>query len=240
LTEYNKTQPRNRLLSKLPTEDLRTLMSRMELVELDIRDPAYEANEHIEFCFFPESGVISIVAPLNDGWEVEVATVGNEGMVGVPLVLHARSTPTKAYCQIPGWAWRIAADDFRNFLSSNTHFSVVMHRYAQMLFDSVAQTSACNRLHTIEQRCARWLLLLHDRAENSDAFLLTQEFLAQMLGVRRTGVNLAAGALQKANLITYRRGKITILNRAGLEAISCECYCIVHRAFQALEAEISV
>lgn len=207
----------------------------MELIDIAVRTPIYGANEPLEYAYFPESGVISIVIPMQNGSDVEVATIGNEGLVGLPLVFQASMSTTKAFCQVPGQAWRIKAKDFTDYLAQNPNFNRCTLRYAQSVFDWIAQTSACNNLHSIEARCARWLLTLHDRTTNyNDTFPLTQEFLAQMLGVQRSSVNLAAGILQKANLITYVRGKITILNRKGLEDLSCECYGAIKRAAIAL------
>lgn len=213
------------------------IMANMELVEMKIRDVVYEPNSPIEYAYFPESGVISIVTPLQDGSAVEAVTVGREGFVGLPIVLQATLSSTRAFCQIPAKAWRIKSEDLSRHIADSPYLSRLLLRYAQTVFDLVAQTAACNRLHTIEERCARWLLILHDRTKGEDdSFTITQEFLAQMLGVRRGGVNLAAGILQKADTIIYVRGKITILNRQALEGISCECYSVVRHALAALEA----
>lgn len=234
-------QPANRILRKLQPDDIQSMLPLMELVELDIKASIYEPNHPIEYAYFPESGVISIVTPLEDGSSVEVAVIGNEGMVGLPVILQANSSPTRAFCQVSGKSWRIKAECLKQQMDRSANFTRLMLRYTQTVFDLIAQTSACNRLHTIEERCARWLLLLHDRASNgSDTFFLTQEFLAQMLGVRRSGVNLAAGMLQKANLINYVRGKITILDRTGLEEACCECYGVVCKALDALDERESV
>jgi len=230
-----KARPKNRLLTKLPEPQLAAVMATAELIEMKIFDGIIEAQADIEHAYFPESGVISLVTPLKDGSAVEATTVGNEGMVGLPLILGAPQTLTKAFCQVPGYAWRLRADDFRQYLKNDPLFGITMLRYTQTVIDLIAQTSACNRLHTIEQRCSRWLLLVHDRSEG-DSFQLTQESLAQMLGVQRTGVNIAAGALQKANLIAYARGKITICNRAGLENLACECYSVVRNAISRFDA----
>ena len=227
----------NGILKKLSPDIKNLVLERAELVELQIREVAYESNEPIENAYFPESGVISIVTPMSDGVLVEAATVGDEGMVGIPLILRARKSSTRAFCQIPGTAWRISADHFQYCLRS-AEFTVLLLRYTQTFLDVLAQTSACNRLHSIEERCARWLLRLHDRVgeTNDDIIPITQEFLAQMLGVRRTGVNLAAGILQRAGFITYVRGKITILDREGLEEVACECYRVARESFEALDS----
>ncbi len=227
----SSSQPANRILRRLETSEQQSLLSCMELVEIAIRSSIYEVNQPLKYAYFPESGVISIVTPMQNGSEVEVATIGNEGFVGLPLLFQAGASTTRAFCQVPGKAWRISAKDFYHHLESSTNLNRITLRYAQSVFDWISQTSACNSLHTIEERCARWLLTLHDRTTNyHDTFPLTQEFLAQMLGVQRSSVNLTAASLQKANLITYVRGKVTILDRKGLEAVSCECYQVIRRA----------
>jgi len=235
MTPPNKATPGNRLLQKLRPTQLSVIMSTMELVELKGHDMIVHCDKPIDYAYFPESGVISIVTPMEDGTAVEAATIGNEGMVGVPLILGAPFSLTKAFCQVPGYAWRMPAADFKRHLASDKHFFSIMLLYTQTVFDLVAQTSACNRLHTIEQRCARWLLLLHDRSDEN-TFQITQEFLAQMLGVQRSGVNLAAGALQKRGMIKYVRGKMTVLDRDGLDGLSCECYRVVRKAFDKIDA----
>lgn len=203
----------------------------MELVEFEIREPLYEPNTPIETAYFPDSGCMSLITKLKDGTGVEAMTVGREGMVGLPLILGVETSPTHAICQVPGHAWCIAAADLLNFIEINANFFLLLRQYAQTVFDSMAQSAACNRLHTIEERCARWLLLTHDRME-SDTFQLTQEFLATMLGVHRPGVSLVAKTLQNAALIDYKHGKITILDREGLEQVCCECYSAVRDGFK--------
>jgi len=204
-------------------------MSCMDLHDLDIRAVLYLPNTTIETAYFPESGVMSIVTPFDDGPSVEALTVGFEGFIGLPLILSADSTLTKAFCQVPGRVWAISADNLLKNIAGSPRLSLLLRRYAQTVFDTMAQNAACNRLHTIEQRCARWLLLTHDRIE-SDTFSLTQEFLAIMLGVRRPGVNLVAKMLQTSGLIAYKHGKITILDRDGLEKVCCECYKTVRNS----------
>jgi CRP-like cAMP-binding protein len=200
----------------------------MELLEFDIKEPLYEPNEQIEHAYFPDSGLMSLVTLVHEGPSVEAATIGNEGFVGTPLILGATTTVTRAFCQVAGRAWRISAADLLRQVAANESLSVILLRYTQTLFDVMAQTTACNRLHSIEERCARWLLLTADRMD-SDKFMLTQEFLATMLGVRRAGVNEVAMTLQNTGLIVYKLGRITILNRDELKKVSCECYAIVHQ-----------
>ena len=170
---------------------------------------------------------------LKDGASVEMATVGLEGMVGLPVFLGTDTMPSRAFGQVAGDSLRITTAAFTAEVKRNGPLVRVLNRYTQALFNQVAQTTACNRVHLVEQRCARWLLQTHDRV-GSDRFSLTQEFLAQMLGVRRTGVSAAAGLLQKAGLIRYARGRITVLDRPGLESAACECYRVIKREFDRL------
>lgn len=190
----------------------------------------YEPNKPIETAYFPESGCMSIITKLRDGSTVEAITVGKEGMVGLPLFLGMKSTHTLAICQVPGKAWAIPAALFVEFIEQSTVMEKLLRLYTQTVLESMAQSTACNRLHTIEERCARWLLMTHDRME-STTFQLTQDFLATMLGVHRPGVSLVAKTLQSAGLIDYKHGKMTILDRTGLEQVCCECYeALRHRS----------
>ena len=168
-----------------------------------------------------------------NGDPAEVGTIGNEGMVGLPLVLEDERTLTAVYVQVPGMGLRIAASRFSKELARSASMRTVLHHYAHAFFNQVAQSAACNQFHSLEQGCARWLLMTHDRMD-SDAFTLTQEFLAMMLGVQRTGLSVAAGALQRAGLIDYTRGHVTVRSRRGLERRSCECYGTSRREFDRL------
>jgi CRP-like cAMP-binding protein len=168
-----------------------------------------------------------------NGQAAEVGTIGNEGVVGLPLLLGDDRAPTSVYVQVPGAGLRMKAAPFKKELTRSASMRTVMHRYAHAVFNQVAQSAACNQFHSLEQRCCRWLLMTHDRMQ-SDEFLLTQEFLAMMLGVQRTGVTVAAGALQRAGLIRYKRGNVTIIDRRGLMDRSCECYGISKTEFDRL------
>lgn len=225
--------PRNRILAALPPEDLERLRPRLEPVGLEVRQVLFEPNRPIEHVYFIESGAISLVSLVADGSAVETATVGNEGMVGLPVFLNAVSMAGQAFVQIPGAAYRLASADLREEVRRGSALAGLLGRYTQALFTLLAQMSACNRKHPVVERCARWLLLTHDRVGAND-FPLTHRFLSQMLGVRRATVTEAAGALQKAGLIDYGRGRVAILDRAGLEAASCECYAIVRAEFARL------
>jgi len=195
----------------------------------------YEPGGRVEAMYFPVNSVASILTTLSDGAGVEIATVGNEGMLGSPVVLGSDAMPAREFCQIqvPGTILRMDKQAFAEVLSQNDTFRGVIQLYVQALFTQIAQQVACNALHSVEERCSRWLLLTHDRV-HSDSFPLTQEFLAQMLGVRRASVTLAAGALQSAGLIRYRRGQMEIVDRQGLENVSCECYRVLRDEFDRL------
>ncbi len=223
----------NRLLESLPPDLRERLLPRLDRVQFAFKQIFYDVNQPITAVYFPISGVVSLVTITEDGGIVEVATVGNEGMVGIPLLLGAESTPGRAFVQVPGEGWRMEAAEFRAQLQRDDRLRDHLGRYTQSLFDQIAQSAACNRLHSINERCARWLLMTHDRV-GRDEFPLTQEFLAQMLGVRRASVNAAASFLQRAGFIRYSRGVITILDRAGLESASCECYRILRDEFERL------
>lgn len=228
------TQSRsNRLLELLDPKDFEMLRPHLEPVKFDYRMPLYEANEEIRFVYFPISGVASLVNTMIDGSAAEVGTVGNEGMVGLPIILGDSVAPTSAYIQVPGDGLRLTAVSLRTALERSSTTRAVMLRYAHALFNQVAQSAACNNFHNLQQRCCRWMLMTHDRVQ-SDEFMLTQEFLAMMLGVQRTSVNFAAGKLRRLKLLKYQRGHVTILDRKGLEKRSCECYDVSKREFDRL------
>jgi len=176
--------------------------------------------------------VFSLVIRMRDGGTVEVGTIGNEGFVGAPVFLGADKSPTTAFCQVPGDALRMA-DDFRKEVRRGGPFHDLVRRSTQAMVNQISQTVACNHLHSVQERMCRWLLMTHDRA-GGDEFFLTQEFLAQMLGVRRPSVTVVAGILQHAGLIRYRRGRMAVLDRKGLEEGACECYGVVRREFDRL------
>ena len=225
--------PRNRILASLPQAEYESLRPELELITLDIRDLVYDVGRLIDRVLFVETGVISIISIMADGSSVETATVGYEGMVGLPVYLDSDRSATQAFCQVPGKSLSIPADAFRRVVNERTMLRSTLNRYAQALFTQVAQASACNRLHPVRERCARWLLQTHDRV-GSDDFPLTHDFLSQMLGVRRATVTDAVGGLQKQGLIDYAYGRVRILDRAGLERASCECYAIVRSEYDRL------
>lgn len=223
----------NLLLLALPPAEQAIIKPELEHVPLALRQVLQEPEKPLRHLWFPRSGVASMMSMMADGSIVEVATVGREGMVGLSVVLGADRLAQLIFIQIPGEGYRISADRFRQLADRLPVFRALLLRYAASLVTQIAQGSACNRLHDIEARCARWLLMSHDRV-TGDRFLLTQEFLAQMLGVTRPSVSLAAGALQKAGLISYIRGEITILDRPRLEQAACECYRIITDEFRHL------
>lgn len=225
----------NRLLSLLQPADLERLGEHFEEVEVPFRQTLYKRDEPLGHAYFPHSGVFSVVKePEEDGGlVVEIATVGNEGMVGLPLVLGGESTPDTCFCQVAGRADRIPAGPFKEALRASPAMQRLLLRYTQALLNQVAQAAACNRMHPVEERCARWLLMTHDRV-GVDHFVLTQEFLGQMLGVRRPSVSVAASMLQKAGLIRYGRGLVVVTDRAGLEAAACGCYDTINSEYDRL------
>jgi CRP-like cAMP-binding protein len=226
----------NRLLRLLTLADYERLRPHLHPVVLDYRKPLYEVDTNIEFVWFIETGVASLVNTMENGDAAEVGTIGNEGMVGLPLLLGNHQAPTSVYVQVPGLGLRMRADLFASELARSVAMRAVMLHYAHAFFNQVAQSAACNRFHSLRQRCCRWLLMTHDRMD-ADDFLLTQEFLAMMLGVRRSGVSVAAGALRKRGLIRYSRGNLAIVDRTGLERESCECYGLSKREFDRLLTE---
>jgi CRP-like cAMP-binding protein len=223
----------NRLIMALPSGDRKRLLEALQPVSLTVGQSLYEAREPITFVYFPLSGVHSIVSRRTEGDAVEVAAVGNEGMVGIPVFLGGTSTPDEAFCQVPGDLLRMRAARFREEVHRSLALRSVMLRYTQAFIHQIAQHAACDRLHSIVQRCARWLLMTHDRV-GVDEFVLTQEALAQMLGVRRATVTIAAGMLQHAGLIRYTRGHITIVDLKKLERASCDCYRVIRREYTRL------
>jgi CRP-like cAMP-binding protein len=192
----------------------------------------YDPGEEIDFVYFPTTGCVSVLQVTGTG-TVEVGTIGFEGMVGMPLLFHGTSAPTRALVKIEGEGYRIATASFLRLITMSEPMYRILLRFALAFFNQVAQSVACNRLHSLEERCARWLLVTHDRVDG-DEFRLTQEFLSYMLGVHRPAVTLAAGALQKAGYIHYSRGKIVVSDRSGLEGASCACYQATHDDYATL------
>ena len=216
----------------MPRGEYDHLLPNLEKVSLPLRDILYEANGPIAHVFFPLSGVVSLVI-MDGGFTLEVGVIGNEGMVGTPVFLGADRSPTKAIVQIPGEALRMEVKVFQKEMSRDGPLYGLVQRYTQAMINQISQSTVCNHRHSVEKRMCRWLLMSHDRV-GADEFPLTQEFLAQMLGVRRPTVTAVAGILQKAGLITYHRGRMTVVDRKGLEAASCECYEVVAKELDRL------
>lgn len=229
----HRDQRTNRLLSLLSDDDYERLRPHLSQAALEYRKSLYEASRPIEHVYFPIDGVASLVITTAEGGSAEVGTIGNEGMVGLPVCLGDRHAPSSVYVQVPGTALTMDADIFRGELERSPTLKLTMLRYAHAFFNHVAQSAACTHLHRVEQRCCRWLLMTRDRMPSGD-FLLTHEFLGMMLGVRRTTVTDVMGALQKAGLIRYRRGRVTILDREALRQRACECYDISRQEFDRL------
>ena len=229
----HRTPRTNRLLSLLSDDDYERLRPHLSLVELDYRKSLYEASCPIQHVYFPVDGVASLVVSMADGAGTEVGTIGSEGMVGLPICLDEREALSSVYVQVPGTALKIDARLFRSEFDRSPTLNLIMLRYIHAFFNQVAQSAACAHLHRVEQRCCRWLLMTRDRMPSGD-FLLTHEFLGMMLGVRRTTVTDVMGTLQKAGLIRYRRGHVTVLDHEALRQRACECYEISKREFDRL------
>ncbi|WP_194715092.1 Crp/Fnr family transcriptional regulator [Noviherbaspirillum soli] len=223
----------NQLLAKLPDEEYQALLPLFDLVETPLKEVLYRQGEPISHVYFPCTSVHSCVVYMEDGAGVEVGTMGNEGFTGVEVLLDATLATETSVCQIAGTSLRMQIDDFREALGKSITLRKILRCSGQAYLSQVSQAVACNRLHNIEMRFARWLLVTHDRVRG-DAFHLTQEFLAAMLGVHRPSISVVAAAFQEAGMISYCRGHLTILDRPGLEASACECYGTVRRQFERL------
>src|SRR6202049_491586 len=218
----------NHLLASLPEAERAALMVHLRPVHLTVKTVLFDPGQVIGSVHFPIDGVVSLVTPLADGNIVEVATIGNEGIVGVPLVAGG-ALAVRAISQVGGRTLRMDAALFAAELERLGAFRRLVQRYIQALFGQISQAAACNRLHSNEERLSRWLLMSHDRV-GTDSFPITHEFLGQMLGSRRATVTLSAGLLQAAGLIRYHRGRVTIVDREGLEGVACECSAIIKTA----------
>jgi CRP-like cAMP-binding protein len=221
----------NRLLATLPRAEYLRLLPYLEPVPLPYQQILYDARQPIPYVWFVEHGVVSLVRAMKDGTLLEIAVIGCEGMVGLPVFMGTGSALVQALVQIPGVGLRMRATVFGREVMAGTPLHDLLRRYTQAYINQVVQEVVCNRLHSIAQRYARWLLMTHDRVD-SDQFALTQQFLAHMLGVRRASVGTVAGKFQRAGFIRYSRGVITIVDRPGLEAAACECYRIIEAEYE--------
>lgn len=223
----------NKLLAALSPKCYKRLLPSLELVDVPLGKILYQPKERIKHVYFPRRAVVSMVSIFEDGSMVEVGVVGREGVVGSFLLSGDDMSPHQAIVQIGDGAWRMSADLFKRELDTNGELSNLTRRYSQALFSQVAQTAACNRIHPLAQRLPRWLLLMQDRMQ-SQTLQLTHDFIATMLGARRAGVTVAASKLQRAGIISYSRGKVSIIEQEKLEAASCECHRIVQDEYNRL------
>jgi CRP-like cAMP-binding protein len=221
----------NRLLAMLPVEEYQSLQPCLELIDSPAKHTVGKRDQPIEFIYFPCTSVFSVLAVMQDGGAVEVGTIGNEGFVGIDALIGGNHALETTVCQVSGKSLRMPIAHFRQAVNGDTPLRHILQRFLQAYLSLVSQSVACNRLHTIEERFGRWLLMTHDRVKGNE-FHLTQEFLGIMLGVHRPSISLVAGAFQQAGLIRYSRGHMTILNREALEEASCECYSIVKSQFE--------
>jgi len=223
----------NYLLAALPDEVLARLLPHLKQVSFALGAVVYESSERMDSLYFPTTCIVSLLYTMTDGATAEMGLVGNDGVVGIALFMGGNTVPNRAVAQVAGDAFSVPAAVLLEEFRRGGQCQLMLLRYTQALITQISQTAVCNRLHSVEQRLCRWLLLTHDRVQSAE-LLLTQEFIANMLGGRRESVAKAAGRLQKAKLIRYVRGHITILDRQGLEAASCECYQVVKTEFDRL------
>lgn len=218
----------NYLLSSLPVDAYARLVPNLELVALPLGKVLYESGDTLRHVYFPVDCIVSLLYVMEDGASAEISVVGKEGIIGVALFMGGESTPSRAVIQSGGYAYRLLAQKFKDEFNRHSEFLMLLLRYTQSLITQIAQTAVCNRHHSIDQQLCRWLLLSLDRLP-TNRLTMTQELIANMLGVRREGVTESAGKLQKLGVIEYSRGHITVLDRAQLEELSCECYAVVKK-----------
>jgi CRP-like cAMP-binding protein len=219
----DQSDVRNEILSALSTEDFGRLSPHLQPVDLPLKQTLIVPDEPLRHVYFPDQGISSMLALLEGGGSVEVGMIGRDGMVGIHIFLGINSVTQEAVVQIPGAGWRMEVAAFRRAVSQSPSLTASLHRYIMTFLLQISQSAACNAVHKLDERLARWLLMTHDR-NDGDHLRLTHEYLSTMLAVRRSGVTIAASALQKAGIIRYASGDITILNRNALEMASCECY----------------
>ncbi|MHB8667691.1 MAG: Crp/Fnr family transcriptional regulator [Burkholderiales bacterium] len=223
----------NHILAALPEEDFARLRPDLELVPMPLGWAVYESGGHVSYLYFPTTSLVSLLYVMEDGASAEIAISGNEGLVGISLFMGGETTPSRAVVQSAGNGYRLKASTLRKEFASGGHLQHLALRYTQALITQMAQTAVCNRHHSLDKQLCRWLLLSLDRLQG-DELVMTQELIANMLGVRREGVTEAAGKLQADGLIRYRRGHIKVLDRARLEQRVCECYAVVKKEYDRL------
>lgn len=229
----------NHLLAALPKADHERILPHLELVPLPLGWAVYESGDHQGYVYFPTTSIVSLLYVMHDGASAEIAVVGNEGVVGIALFMGGESTPSRAVVQSAGYGYRLRASVLKTEFGHGTTLQHLLLRYTQALITQMAQTAVCNRHHALEQQLCRWLLLSMDRLPSNE-LTMTQELIANMLGVRREGVTEAAGHLQAAGLIKYSRGHIVIIDRPKLETKVCECYAVVRREYDRLLPPVTV
>ena len=236
-TRHNPNQ--NHLLAALPAEIFGRLSPHLELVSMPLGEVLCESGDQLHHVYFPTTAIVSLHYVMENGSSAEIAGVGNEGVVGISLFMGGKTTPSLATVQATGWGYRLKERLMIEEFNQAGSMMRLMLRYTQVLMTQISQTAACNRYHSIEQQLCRWLLLTLDRLPSNE-LTITQELIAIMLGVRREGITEAAGNLQRAGLISYRRGHITVLNRSGLKSSACECYDVVKKESNRLLCEKGV
>jgi len=223
----------NRLWAALSKPSREALISKMERVPLSVGDILYHPGDAIAFVYFPVTCVISMMTEMKNGTTIEIATIGNEGMLGIAAYLGIDVAVSKAIVQVDGEVLRMKAEELKREVKKEDRLDTLLRRYTHALLTQIARSGGCNSLHSVEERYARWLLMMHDRT-NVDVFAFTQEFLSEMLGVSRPRVNIVAGTLEKAGLVKHARKRITVLNWEKLEASSCDCYRVIKEEFDRL------
>jgi CRP-like cAMP-binding protein len=231
LTDFTPRQ--NHLLEALPATDYQRLAPHLEFIKMPLGEALYESGGRLQYVYFPTTSIVSLLYVMEDGASAEIAVVGNEGILGISLFMGGETTPSRAVVQSAGEGYRLSATRMKEEFNRAGPLMRLLLRYTQALITQMAQTAVCNRHHSVEQQLCRWLLLSLDRL-SSNELTMTQELIADMLGVRREGVTEAAGKLQRAGLIEYSRGHIKVLNRPGLEKRVCECYQVVKTEFDRL------
>ncbi len=233
----NRSPKQNRLLAALPKDEFERLLPHLELVEMPLGQVLYESGGRLHHVYFPTTSIVSLLYVMEDGSSAEIAIVGNEGILGISLFMGGETTPSRAVVQSAGHGYRLKSALLKQEFGRGGPVMHLLLRYTQALITQMAQTAVCNRHHTVEQQLCRWLLLSLDRLSSYE-LTMTQELIANMLGVRREGVTEAAGKLQRAGLIRYTRGRITVLDRQRLEEAACECYAVVQKEFNRLLSDI--
>lgn len=233
MLENGNLPAQNQLLASLTPETYACIKPHLRLENMRLQKSLYRAREPITKAYFPVTALLSLISLLEDGTLTEIALVGNEGMMGLPIIWGGGHTPNNAIVQFPGDVWVMEGEALMAEFRKNGEFSKILFFYMQAVFTQVAQNAMCNRQHTTEERLARWLLSVQDSVKK-DELTLTHEFMAKMLGIRRSGVTVSAGILQQAGMIQYSRGRLAILDRARLEETACECYALVQNEYQRL------